>query len=144
MLRPFGADYSSVEALSAWLSRDPSLSWSLAVALGTFFLGRQIPLIKILAVCMLISFMPLAIWIWDIPFTGRLICHHAHDDKLQVLGWSVTSRHFYGLGVVVFLGVFIMTLCKPALRSVSWSDLVNQELFRFVLFRAKRRDVNKP
>ena len=144
MLRPFGVDYSSLEALSAWLSRDPSPPWSLAMALATFFLGKQVPLIKILAVCLLISFMPLAIWIWDIPFTGRFICIHAHDDKLQVLGWSVKSRYFYFLGVVLFVSFLIMTLRKPALRSVNWSDLVNQELFRQALFRAKRRDVNKP
>jgi hypothetical protein len=92
---------------------------------------------------MLISFMPLAIWIWDIPFTGRVICHHAHDDRLQVFGWAVTSRHFYCLGVIVFVGSTIMTLRKPPLRSVRWSDLVNQELFRLAVFRAKQRDVTK-
>jgi hypothetical protein len=144
MLDPFGADYSSLEVLSAWLSRDPSLPWSIAMALATFLLGRQVPLIKILAACLLISFMPLAIWIWDIPFTGRVICFLAHDDRLQVLGWPVRTRYFYFLGIVLFVGVLIMTLRKPAFRAVSWSQLVNQELFRWALFGSKRRDVNKP
>jgi hypothetical protein len=112
--------------------------------LATFLLGRQVPLIKILAACLLISFMPLALWIWDIPFTGRVICFHAHDDKLSVLGWPIKSRYFYFLGIGFFVSVLTMTFRKPGFRAISWSQLINQELLCGALFGSKRRDVNKP
>src|SRR6478672_779573 len=104
MLESFGADYSAPGALAAWLSQDPSLPSAIAMTFVIFLAGKQFPSVKIFAACFSVSFLPLALWIWDIPFTGRFICVHAHDDRLKILGWPVNSSHLYMLGAICFGG----------------------------------------
>jgi hypothetical protein len=118
MLNPFGAtDYSSPGALSSWLSRDPSLPWSITMALVIFLAGKRFPTVKTLSACLLISFLPLALWIWDIPFTGRFIHEHAHDDKLHLLGWPIRTRYFYILGIFLFASFLNVVRRKSALKT---------------------------
>jgi hypothetical protein len=104
MLESFGADYSDSGALATWLSQDPSLPSAIAITFLVFFAGKQFPSVKILAACFFVSLLPLALWIWDIPFTRRFICVHAHDDRLTILGWPVKSSHLYMLGAISFGG----------------------------------------
>jgi hypothetical protein len=107
MLESFGADYSDSDALAAWLSQDQSLPVAIAMTFVIFFAGRQFVSIKIFAACFVGSFLPLALWIYDIPFSGRIIHMHAHDDRLSILGWPVRSRHFYMLGAISFVGFML-------------------------------------
>ena len=94
MLNPFGGAYYDVSVLLGWLSRDPSLPWAIVGATFVYHLGMRYEKVKILAAPIFVSFLPLSLWIWDIPFTGRFICHHFHDDKLLFLGHPIKSRYF--------------------------------------------------
>jgi hypothetical protein len=117
MLNPFGGiDYSDLRTLRVWLSRDPSLPWAIATAFSIFYAGKTYPVIKLLAACFLAPFLPLAVWIWDIPFTGRFICEHAHDGRLHFMGFTVRSWLFYLLGVVLFLIFLALASRKRVLR----------------------------
>lgn len=112
MLNPFkGSDYSDPSTLWAWISRDPSLPWAIVLAFSTYFVGRSCSMVKLLAACFLVAFLPLSLWIWDIPFTGRYI-EQFHDSRLQVLGLTVMSRHFYELGMLLFAGLAGLALLK--------------------------------
>jgi hypothetical protein len=117
LLDAFGADYSA-DALAAWLSRDPSLPSAFAMTFVIFLLGKQFLPVKKIAACFCVSFLPLALWIWDIPFTGRLICVHAHDDRLKILGWPIKSSHFYMFGAISFVG-FLLAVWRDGTFSQS-------------------------
>lgn len=107
MLNPFGgADYFP-SAIYAWLSRDPSLPWAIVAAISAYFLGKRYRTIKLLAAPIFISFLPVSLWIWDIPFTGRFICDQFHDDKLLILGNPMKTRYLYLLGVTIYASFFI-------------------------------------
>jgi hypothetical protein len=113
MLQPFDAsDYWELSSLASWLSQDPSLPWAIVMALSIYHVGKPHPAIKLLATSFFVSFLPLAIWIWDIPFTGRVVCEHAHDGKLELLGTTVRSGSFYLLGLFLFPCFFALALHK--------------------------------
>jgi hypothetical protein len=116
MLESFGADYSAPGVLAAWLSQDPSLPSAIAMTFVIFLAGEQFPSVKIFAACFFVSFLPLALWIWDIPFTGRFICVHAHDDRLKILGWPINSSHLYMLGAISFGGFLLAVWRDGTLR----------------------------
>jgi hypothetical protein len=60
MLEAFAGDYSHPGAL-LWLSRDPSLPWSILIAFVTFLVGNRFQSVKVFAACFMVSFLPLAI-----------------------------------------------------------------------------------
>ena len=112
MLNPFkGPDYSDLPTLWKWISRDPSLPWAIAIAFSTYSAGKTCPVVKLLTACFTVSFLPLAVWIWDIPFTGRYI-ESFHDGRLHLFGLTVTSRHFYELGMMLFVGLAALAFIK--------------------------------
>ena len=110
MLNPFGEAYYLTSVLYAWLSRDPSLPWAITAALIVFHSGKRYSIIKLFAAPILISFLPLSLWIWDIPFTGRFICANFHDDKLLISGHPMKTRYLYFLGVIIYTLIFIKML----------------------------------
>lgn len=101
MLNPFGPGYD-LATIQFWLSSDPSLLVASVAALALYFVGRRSEPLRWLALCFVIAFMPLALWIWDIPGTGRMICMHLHDSRV-LLGEDLPlkSRHLYLLGMAV-------------------------------------------
>ncbi len=46
--------------------------------------------------------LPVSVWLWDIPFSGRVICHAFHDGRIRVLGLTVGTRHIYLLCAVLY------------------------------------------
>lgn len=115
ILNPFGPDYDWA-TITTWLRADPSLPYGIAVAGLTYLAGRLAPAVQPwlerAAAAFLLAFLPLTVWLWDIPGAGRVICHHFHDGRL-----GLHSRHLYVLGAVVFLG----------LLSVAWLRHVADE-----------------
>ena len=117
ILDPFGPEYTPAIAVK-WLSRDPSLPWSIIVMTSTYHLGNHHDRFNILVSPAFISFVPLSLWVWDIPFTKRIICRHFHGGRLMVLGdISISRRYFYLFGFVVYL-LFVFFLLKKQTISV--------------------------
>lgn len=103
MMNNFGPDYTP-RVVWAWLSRDPSLPWAVLLALASHRIGRRLPGFKVLIAPVFLSFLPLSLWVWDIPFTGRTICHHFHDRRvLLAAGMPLKSSHFYLIGIILYL-----------------------------------------
>lgn len=99
-VKPYQGDYT-LDIVAAWLSRDPSLPWAMATAMAAYYIGRNSNVeFKLIIASVAVAFLPLAVWIWDIPFTGRIVCHAAHDQRLQIFGTAVMSRHFYAIGLI--------------------------------------------
>lgn len=102
MLDPFGADYYP-EVVLAWLWNDPSLPLVLLVAIVVWVAGLYLVQLRLWVVAFLIAFLPLSIWIWDIPFTGRLVCHLLHDGRTPL-----HTRHLYLFGIVAWFPVAVL------------------------------------
>ena len=106
MLNPFGADYTPT-VVRDWLVRDPSLPWALALSLFVYVAGKRFAWVRAAAAPVFLSFLPLTVWIWDIPFAGRVICDHFHDNKVRLPeglpgGSTLGTRHFYVLGLLIY------------------------------------------
>lgn len=98
MLNPFGEDYT-LAVMRVWLSQDPSPYLGLVAALGAFFVLRRFAWLTPYALAFFFAFLPLSIWIWDIPFSGRVVCALFHDQKGPI---PIYSRYFYIFGATVF------------------------------------------
>lgn len=113
MLNPFGEAYYISSVLLAWLSTDPSLPWAIVLSTFIYNTGKRYPGLKIYVAPVFIAFLPLSIWIWDIPFTGRFICDHFHDAKLTIFGKYVfQTRYLYAFGLIVYLLLLVSLLLK--------------------------------
>jgi hypothetical protein len=99
MLNPFGPDYNAATT-AAWLQDDPSLAIGLCGATVIWLAGVWLPPLRMWTAGFLIAFLPLSIWIWDIPFTGRLVCNLLHDEKTPL-----RTRHLYLFGAVACIPV---------------------------------------
>jgi hypothetical protein len=83
MLNNFGDDYTAAVVM-AWLSLDPSPYVALLGALVVFVLAMRYPASRLAIVAFLVATIPLTLWIWDIPFTGRIICRWGHDGRSAI------------------------------------------------------------
>jgi hypothetical protein len=110
ILDPFGPDYIP-SVIYDWLSRDPSLPWSICIMALAYGIGNRYLGFRILIYPVFVSFLPLSLWVWDIPFTNRTICRHFHGGKLIFNGISITRRYFYLFGFLMWLS-FILYLFK--------------------------------
>jgi hypothetical protein len=106
MLNRIGEDYT-IPVIALWLSRDPSLPIACAIALAIFFAGRRFDVLRRLAAPVLFATIPLTIWIWDIPFTGRIICHSFHDGRLRIGDTPFATRWLYLLSALIYAGLLI-------------------------------------
>ncbi len=116
MLNPFGTAYYLPSVLYAWLSRDPSLPWAIVTAITVYYSGKRYQVIKLFAAPIFVSFFPLSLWIWDIPFTGRFICHHFHDDKLLFWGYPMKTRYLYLLGMIIYILFFGKMIAEKMIK----------------------------
>ena len=108
MLNPFGKSYADIAVISKWLVNDPSIYCAALAFVFVFFLGKKSKLVISLSRSFFLAFLPLSFWIWDIPFTGRVICDNFHDDQIMIFGSvPLRTRYFYMLGVA--LGVVFTT-----------------------------------
>ncbi len=94
MLNPFGADYYG-SVIWQWLSRDPSVPWAIIFAMGVYFLGNAYKKLRVLFYPIPFAFLPLTLWIWDIPFTGRWICQNFNDGRFLLLADQTTENTPY-------------------------------------------------
>jgi hypothetical protein len=104
MLNSIGADYHPGVVLM-WLSRDPSPWVGAIIAVITYVAGTRFTTLRILVAPLVIASIPLSIWIWDIPFTGRTVCYALHDGRLRIGSFPVTTGTFYVLSMAIYIGL---------------------------------------
>lgn len=100
ILNNFGPEYTPPVVL-LWLSQDPSPYIGVALAFSVWLIGKRWTTIQAWTAAFLLAFMPLTIWIWDIPFTGRIICHSFHDSRIPI-----GSRHLYIFGAALLYPLY--------------------------------------
>jgi len=116
ILKAFGDDYD-LRTLRLLLQANPAIPWALLAVWLTYRLGQHARVgrfVQLAAMPFFIGFIPLVLWVWDIPFAGRPICRNFHDGRLvlPVLG-TMHGIYLYGLGVA--LGA-LLTALRAALR----------------------------
>jgi hypothetical protein len=103
MLQYFGPEWDFA-TFAYWLWTDPS-PW--VAALGVMALrwgSERFPAIRSFAGRFFVSFLPLSLWIWDIPGTGRAICAHFHDGKVEfAVGVPLRALHLYLVCSLIFV-----------------------------------------
>jgi hypothetical protein len=120
MLNDFGPDYTP-DVVATWLARDPSLPWAMMTALVIYGLGNRWRLVRVLAAPAFLAFLPLAVWIWDIPFTGRIVCDWGHDKKAP-LGFVMRTRYLYLAGALIYVVLLGLTLARQAQTRLSQDE----------------------
>jgi hypothetical protein len=107
MLNRTGPEYDA-PTIALWLSKDPSLPIAVGLAVIVYLVGRRWSLARSTVAPALIASLPLVIWIWDIPFTGRIICDSFHDGRLVIAGAVVTSGWIYLLSLLLYAMLLII------------------------------------
>jgi len=121
MLKPFGPDYD-LATLSRLLTRDPSLGLALGLCLLTYAAGlhsRWGRCVQLAAWPLWIGFLPLSLWVWDIPFAGRPICTYWHDGRLVLpLIGRMHGRYLYAFGLGAALLLTLRNVRDERVRSL--------------------------
>jgi hypothetical protein len=118
MLNKIGPDYTP-HVIALWLSRDPSLPIAILLSVAIWMIGRRWMWVRSVSALALVASVPLVLWIWDIPFTGRIICHSFHDRKLTLSdGTVVTSIWIYLTSLVLFAVLALVRLAR-SMRSAT-------------------------
>lgn len=110
ILNEFGSDYTRAVIMN-WLTHDPSLPVAMALVIGLYFVGRKFAAVQVPALVFFFAFLPLSVWIWDIPFTNRVICQSFHDGRSVI-----TSKVLYIFGPASWLAVVLFTRLKISSR----------------------------
>jgi hypothetical protein len=105
IMNKIGPDYT-VETIKRWLSIDPSLPLAVAFALVALVAGMRWTWVRSIVAPAIVASIPLVVWIWDIPFTGRIICDSFHDGRLRIGSTRITTPWVYCLSAVLY--VFLM------------------------------------
>jgi hypothetical protein len=96
ILNNFGPEYT-LPVVAGWLSSDPSPYLALIGAFAVFALALYYPALRLAVLAALMATLPLTIWIWDIPFTGRIVCQLGHDGRAMI-----NSQDLYIFAAIVF------------------------------------------
>lgn len=128
MLNPLHVPDWSLDMMYLWLSMDPSLLLAMVVMASVYTVGLHVGLMRALVAPGFICSLMYSLWIWDIPFTGRVICHTIHDNRVMLWeGQPLNSR------VVILASGALYLITLPAV------------LHGFKLFDAPARtSVSKP
>jgi len=65
-----------------------------------------------------LSPIPVTVWIWDIPFTDRVICYGWHNGRLKIGDFPSGSKQIYLLSGVLFVGLLVMPLTSRLMTRV--------------------------
>jgi hypothetical protein len=107
MLNRIGPEYDA-PTIALWLSRDPSLPIAVALSVAVYAAGRRWPAVRSFVAPALVASLPLVIWIWDIPFTRRIVCDSFHDGRLMIAGVVVSTGWIYLLSFVLYLMLLLI------------------------------------
>lgn len=128
LLNQFGEEYNAV-SIGLFLTRDPSLPWAVLAAFIAYLLGmhsRVAKLVRLMALPVFFGFLPLSLWIWDVPFAGRPVCHHWHDGRLVLpLIGPLRSMHVYALSALLTASFALLRLMPQRTRLLG--DVVSHD-----------------
>ncbi len=96
ILNLLGTDYYP-SVVATWVRSDPSPWFALLAAVLLSVLASRGPGFRPWILAFLVAFSPLTIWLWDIPFTGGLVCRTLHDGRSELRSW-----HFYLLAAAAY------------------------------------------
>jgi hypothetical protein len=122
MLNLFGDDYNPA---TLWLlfRSDPSLPWAIVILVVVYRLGKPSPGLRRIAAPAFLASLPLTVWLWDIPGTGRYICHHFHDGRvIPMLGFALSTKYVAAFCLflyVVFQAVLSMKRTRMPARAAA-------------------------
>ena len=120
ILNNFGSEYTP-DVVMTWLSLDPSPYVALAGSLVVFILATYYPILRLAIVASLIATIPLTVWIWDIPFTGRIICRLGHDGR-----WPVNSLDLYLFAAISFAPIWYWLWKNSTAESAPTADALSR------------------
>lgn len=103
MLNCVGPDYSW-DVVARWLARDPSLPWAIVALALLHLLGGRAAWMRLCVAPVFASFVPVALWVWDLPGSGRIVCRTLHDGRYLLPGGQpLRSVHVYAASGLIFL-----------------------------------------
>lgn len=103
MLNNFGHEYTPA-VVATWLKADPSLPWAIAAMVAVHWIGARMLLARALVAPGFITGLLFTLWIWDVPFTGRVVCDHFHDKGFFIAsGVALGTKHIAGVCAVMYV-----------------------------------------
>ena len=115
MLNQVGQDYD-LRTIRAILLHDPSLPWAIVCMIVVYQLGKRAEWMRRIVVPAFAASIPLAVWLWDIPFTRGIVHRHFHDGQfLLAPGVPLNTLWIYGLCAAIYL-LLQMALLRRAAR----------------------------
>lgn len=100
ILNNFGSEYTPT-VIMIWLSLDPSPYVGLICAVAVFIAAVYYPPLRLAILACVIATIPLTVWIWDIPFTGRIVCMWGHDGRSPI-----NSIDLYLFAAIAFVPIW--------------------------------------
>jgi hypothetical protein len=64
------------------------------------------------------AFLPLTLYLWDIPFSGRVICRSLHDAQPVLGGFHMRTAYLYAWGAAAYVATLVYLL--SAARDRVW------------------------
>ena len=108
MLNPLHVPDWSLDMMYLWLSNDPSLLLAMVTMAVVYKVGLHMGLMRALVAPGFVASLMYSLWIWDIPFTGRVICYTVHDNRVMLWeGQPLNSR------VVILASLALYLLALP-------------------------------
>jgi hypothetical protein len=120
ILNNFGADYT-LPVIVNWLSLDPSPYVGLVCALVVFVAAMHYPILRLAILAFVIATIPLTIWIWDIPFTERVICRLGHDGRSPI-----NSMDLYIFAAITFAPIWYWLWRKSTTAPSATADALSR------------------
>jgi hypothetical protein len=102
ILNMVGPDYYP-SVIVRWAKADPSPWIALAAAIAVSLFASKRSVLRSWIWGFLFAFLPLSVWLWDIPFTGGFVCRTLHDGRSEVRSW-----HLYLFAAVAVLPLALL------------------------------------
>jgi hypothetical protein len=117
ILNKFGRDYG-LDTLILLFQRNPAFPWAILAVLLTYNLGlhaRFGRFVRLAALPLFLGFLPLSVWVWDIPFLSQPICRRWHDGRLvlPILG-PMRSLYLYAFGLLLTAALYGLRTMRAA------------------------------
>ncbi len=102
ILNNFGDEYT-LPVVGNWLTHDPSLFLAIGLSILIYHVGKRFVWVRRMANPIPLAFLPLTVWIWDIPFSGRWLCRHFHDGLFCIFpGHPLRTLYVYALSIGLY------------------------------------------